>query len=111
MVLVEPHSIIPQMVELFPGLEVLGISACGDFGLEIFLWQRVGQFVVDFEMLELFAIGQEIENEDLHLCSLPPEPDHSFTGGGPLPMISIDPSLRRENGELRAMDTAPRYRS
>jgi len=73
------------MIELFPGLEVLGIGACGDVGLEIFLWQRVGQFVADFETLELLAIGQEIENEDLHFCSLPPEPDHSFTGAGRCP--------------------------
>ena len=66
-VLVEPHPVIPQAVELFPGLEVLGIGPRGDFGLEIFLGQRVGQLVVDLQVLELFAVSQEIEYEDLHL--------------------------------------------
>ena len=68
MVLVEPDAVIPQAVELFPGLEVLGISARGDFGLKIFLRQRVGQLVVDLQVLELFAVSQEIEYEDLHSC-------------------------------------------
>ena len=45
--LVEPHPVIAQAVELFPRLEVLGIGARCDLGLKIFLGQRVGQLVAD----------------------------------------------------------------
>ena len=72
MVLVEPDAVIAQPVELFPGLEVLGIGPRRDLGLEVFLWQRVGQLVADLQVLELFAISQEIEDEDLHLVRQPP---------------------------------------
>ena len=84
MVLVEPDPVISQMIEFFPGLEVLGISPRGDFGFEVFLWQCVGQLVVDLQVVELFAVSQEIEYEHLHLCSLPRD-DQSLTGGRRFP--------------------------
>jgi hypothetical protein len=71
-VLVEPHAVIPQMIELFPGLEVLGIGPRGDVGLKVFLWQRVGQLVVDFQVLELLTICKKIEDKDLHVVRHPP---------------------------------------
>jgi hypothetical protein len=70
--LVEPDAVIAQAVELFPGLEVLGIGARGDLGLEVFLWQWVGQFVVDLQVLELLTICNKIEDKDLHVVRHPP---------------------------------------
>jgi len=67
MVLVEPDSIITQPVELLPSLEVLGIGPHRNLRLEIFLRQRIWQLAADFQMLQLLAIRQEVEYENLHL--------------------------------------------
>ena len=72
MVLVEPHPVIAQAVELFPRLEVLGIGPRGDLGLKVFLWQRIRQLVADFQVLELLTIRQKIEDEDFHVVRQPP---------------------------------------
>src|SRR5262249_50011928 len=72
MVLVEPDPVIAQPVELLPSLQMLGISPHRDFGFEVFLWQRIGQLVADFQMLELLPICQEIEYEDFHVVRQPP---------------------------------------
>ena len=70
--LVEPDAVIPQVVELLPRLEVLGISARRDLGLEVFLWQRVGQLAANFQMFELLTIRKKIEDKDLHVARQPP---------------------------------------
>ncbi len=72
MVLVEPDAVIAEPVHLLPGLEMLGIGAHRDLGFEVLLRQRIGQLVADLQMVELFAIGQEIEDEDLHVVRQPP---------------------------------------
>jgi len=36
--LVEPDAIVAQPVELFPGLEMLGIGPHRDLALKVFLW-------------------------------------------------------------------------
>jgi hypothetical protein len=64
--LVEPDAVIAQAVELFPGFEMLCIGACRYLRLEKLLGQRIWQLVVDFQMIELLAIRQEIEDEDFH---------------------------------------------
>src|SRR5260370_2389591 len=63
---VEPDAVIAQPIELLPSLEMLGIGPRRVLRLEILLWQRVGQLVADLQVLELFAVSQEIEYEDLH---------------------------------------------
>jgi len=71
-VLVEPDTVITQAVQFLPGFEVLGIGSHRDPGLEVFLRQRIGQLVADFQMLELLPICQEIEYEDFHVVRQPP---------------------------------------
>ncbi len=66
MMLVEPDPVIAEPVQFLPGFEMLGIGPDGDFGLEMPARQRIGELVADFQMVELFAIGQQIEDEDLH---------------------------------------------
>jgi len=72
MVLVEPDAVITQAVQFLPGFEVLGVGSCRDFGLEILLGQRIGQLVVDFQVLELLPVSKEIEDKDLHVIRQPP---------------------------------------
>jgi len=69
-VLVEPDAVIPQPIELLPSLEVFGIGSRRNLRLEILLWQRVGQLVADLQVLELFAVSQEIEYKNLHRITL-----------------------------------------
>src|SRR5215472_10792566 len=50
---------------------MLGIGPCRYLGLEVFVGQRIGQLAVDFQMLELLAVSQQIKDEDLHRIPLP----------------------------------------
>ena len=71
--LVEADAVVAEPVELLPGLEMLGVGAHRDVGLEVLLGQRIGQLVADLQMVEVLAIGQQIEDEDLHWFGCPSE--------------------------------------
>src|SRR5689334_22513544 len=64
--LVEADAVIAEFVHLLPGFEVLGIGAHRDVGLEVAAGERVGELASDLEMVELFAIGEQVEDEDFH---------------------------------------------
>src|SRR5471032_3232315 len=66
MMFVEADAVIAEPVHFLPGIEMFGIGANRDVGLEVAVRQRIGQFAADLEMVELFAIGEQIEDEDLH---------------------------------------------
>src|ERR1700722_16225247 len=66
MMLVEPQTVIAQLVDQFPGIEVLGISADRDLGLEMTAGEGVGQFGAGLQMVELFAISQQIKDKNFH---------------------------------------------
>src|SRR5471032_901838 len=67
MMLVEADAVIAQPVELLPRVEMLGVGPHRHLGLEVLLAQRIGQLGVPaLEMIEILAIGEEIENEDFH---------------------------------------------
>ncbi len=74
MMLVEPDPVIAEPVHLLPGGEMLGIGARRDFRLEVLFRERIGQFAADLEMLELFAIRQQVKDEHFHCACLPPLP-------------------------------------
>ena len=67
MMLVEADPVIAELVDFFPGVEMLGIGAGGGRRVEMCACQRVRQLGPDLQMVELLAIGQEIEDEDLHM--------------------------------------------
>src|SRR5215469_11197112 len=66
MVLVEADTVIAELIHLLPGFEMLGIGAHRDVGLEVAAGERVGELAADLEMVELFAIGEQVEDEDFH---------------------------------------------
>jgi hypothetical protein len=68
--LVEADAVIAQPVHLLPRREMLGIGAHGDVGLEELPAERIGQFRADFHVLEVFAVGQQVEDKDLHAILL-----------------------------------------
>jgi hypothetical protein len=66
MMLVEPQAVVAELVDQFPGVEVLGVGADRDLGFEMAAGERVRQFGADLQMIELFAISQQIEDEYFH---------------------------------------------
>jgi hypothetical protein len=48
---------------------MLGVGADGSVRFEVPLAQRVGQFGAGFQMLEIFTVGEKIENKDVHASS------------------------------------------
>ena len=85
MMLVEADAVIAEPVHLFPGFEMLGIGAHRHVGFEVAVRERVGELAADLEMIELFAIGEQVKDENLHdvlPVSLPrPEAFHGGYGG------------------------------
>ena len=53
--LVEADAVIAEPVDLFPGIEVFGIGARGDRGIEMLAPQGIGQLVIDLQMIEMLA--------------------------------------------------------
>jgi len=45
------------------------VGANCDVGLEVPARQRIWQFAADLEMTKLFAVSEEIEDEDFHVLS------------------------------------------
>jgi hypothetical protein len=66
MVLVEPETVVTEAIDLFPCVQVLRVGADRDVRLEVPGGERVGQFVADFQVVEMFAVRQQIEHEDPH---------------------------------------------
>src|ERR1019366_7539393 len=73
MMFIETDAVIAETVHFFPGIEMLGVGANGHVRLEVPVRQRVGEFAADLEMVELFAIGEQVENENFH-DALPRKP-------------------------------------
>jgi hypothetical protein len=99
--LVEPGAVIAEPIELLPSLEMFGIGPCRDLRLEILLRQRIGQLVADLQMLELFTVRQEIENEDLHRI-VPPGRCSAMTRDG----RGGEKAFQPESGVLYRVDPA-----
>src|SRR5664279_5059206 len=66
MMLVEADAVITEPIHFLPGIEMFGVGPNGDVGLEISVRQRVGEFAANLEMVELFAVSEQIEDEYLH---------------------------------------------
>src|ERR1700691_2296696 len=66
MMLVETDAVIAEAVHFFPGVEMFGIGADRNVGLEVAVGQGVGQLAADLEMLKLFAISEQVEDENFH---------------------------------------------
>jgi hypothetical protein len=62
----EAETVVAETVDLLPGIEVLGIGAHRDVGPEVTRRKRVGEFAAHLQMVEVFAVGEQIENEDFH---------------------------------------------
>ena len=71
-VLVEPHAVVPEPVHRLPGGEVLGVRADGHIRLEVPPGQGPRQLLAVFQMVQMLAVGQQVEDEDVHerqVCS------------------------------------------
>ena len=66
MMLVKAQPVVAELIDQLPGVEVLGIGADRDLGFEMPAGERVGQFGSSLQMVELFAIGQQIEDKNFH---------------------------------------------
>src|ERR1700722_16013325 len=64
--LVEADAVVTEPVPLLPGFQMLGVGPNRDVGLEIPVRERVGQLAADLEMVELFAVGEQIKDENFH---------------------------------------------
>ena len=98
MVLVEPDAVIAEAIEFFPGRDVLGIGPYGDLGFEVLVGQWIGQLVADLQMIELFAVGQEIKDEDFHYCPSPLPLTIPLRGSFPLPARGESPRTATRRG-------------
>src|SRR5258708_31668900 len=58
---------IAQAIGLLPWLEMLGIGAHGNVRLEVLLAERIGQLDALFDVVEILAIGEQVEEEDFHV--------------------------------------------
>ena len=66
MMLVEADAVEAEPVGLFPRGEMLGIGPDRNVRIEMLPRQRIGQLGSHFQMVELLAIGEEIEKKHLH---------------------------------------------
>ena len=73
MVLVEADAVVAQAVELLPRVEMLGVSAHRHVGLEMLLAERIGQLGALLDMVEVLAVGEQVEDEDFHGPRLAPQ--------------------------------------
>jgi hypothetical protein len=65
-VLVEPHAVEAEALERFPRGEVLGVGAHRHVGLEMAAGQGPRQLLALLQMVQVLAIGQQVEDEDVH---------------------------------------------
>src|SRR6185312_2528360 len=66
MMLIEPEAVIAESIYFFPGIEMFGVGAHCHAGVEMTRRQRIGQFGADLQMIEMFAIGEQVEDKDPH---------------------------------------------
>ena len=64
--LVEADAVIAEAVHLLPGREMLGVGLVRHVGFEMPLGQGIGQLAANFQVVELLAVGQQVEDEDFH---------------------------------------------
>ncbi len=64
--LVETKTVVAQSVDFLPGIEVLGVGAHRDIRLEVPGGQWIGQFVADLQVVQMFAVGEQVKDKDLH---------------------------------------------
>ena len=64
--LVEADAVEPQFIEFFPGIEMLGIRSHGDGGIEMTFGKGMRQLAVYLQMFDIFAVWQQIEDENFH---------------------------------------------
>src|SRR6185437_5849316 len=70
--LVEADAVITEPVHFLPRRQMLGIGLRRDRGLEVLFLERERQLVGDFQVVEMLAIRQEVENEDFHCAKFLP---------------------------------------
>jgi hypothetical protein len=63
---VEAQAIVAETIDFLPGVEVLRVGSDREVGVEVTRGERVGEFVVDLQVVEVFAIGEKVEDEDFH---------------------------------------------
>ena len=68
--LVEAHAVVTQPVHLLPRRKMLGIGAYRYVSLEELPTERIGELRADLHVLEVFAVGQQVEDKDLHAILL-----------------------------------------
>ena len=56
--LIETDAVEAELVEQFPGFQMFLVGAYGDVRIAMFTAQRIRQFIVDLEVIEVLAIGQ-----------------------------------------------------
>src|SRR5882724_1500344 len=78
--LVETDAVVAEAVHFLPGLEMFGVGADGDVGLEVTVRKRIGEFAADLEMVKLFAVCEQIEDENFH--GVLPWESGALLGGG-----------------------------
>ena len=66
MVLVEAETVVAESIDFLPGIEVLGIGAHRHIGPEVPRGQRIRQLVADLQVVQMFAVGEQVKDEDLH---------------------------------------------
>ena len=96
--LVEADAVIAEPVQLLPCREMLGVGADRDVGLEMALRQRIGQLDALLDVVEILAIGEQIEDEDLHALA----PRHCGYAFRCHPERSEGPLLRLKGPSLRS---------
>ena len=66
MMFIETETVVAELIDQFPRIEVLGVSADGDLGFEMPARERIGQFGARLKMVELLTVRQQVEDEDFH---------------------------------------------
>ena len=69
-VLVQADAVVAEPVHLLPHREMLLVGARRDLRLEIGARQRKRHVPPRLELVEVAVIGQQVEQEDLHVFSL-----------------------------------------
>src|SRR6516165_5062462 len=68
--LVKANPVVSAPIERLPGVEMLRVGPHRDLGVEVVFAERVRQRLAVFEVVEIGAVRQEIEDKDLHVWSL-----------------------------------------
>jgi hypothetical protein len=64
--LVETDAVMAEPIHFLPGFEMFGVGSHRHVCLEVSVRQGIGELASDFEMVELFAVCEQIEDENLH---------------------------------------------